>query len=74
MLFLHEEPINLLKQEGREPVYYSAIVRGASYMVYKRIEPQLPNHMGRVFEEICMQYLWKQLLEGYNIFVKFGFT
>ena len=68
MSFLHEEPINLLKQEVRELVYYSAIVRGASYMVYKRIEPQLSNHMGRVFEEICMQYLWKQLLEGYNLF------
>ena len=42
----------------------SVIARGAADMVYKRIEPQLPNYMGRVFEEICMQYLWKQLLEG----------
>ena len=42
----------------------SAIARGAVDMVYKRIEPQLSNYMGRVFEEICMQYLWKQLLEG----------
>lgn len=33
-------------------------------MVYKRIEPQLSDYMGRVFEEICMQYLWKQLLLG----------
>lgn len=32
--------------------------------MYKRIELQLSNYMGRVFEEICMQYLWKQLLEG----------
>lgn len=35
----------------------SAIARGATDMVYKRIESQLPNYMGRVFEEICMQYL-----------------
>lgn len=42
----------------------SVIVRGATDMVYKRIEPELSNYMGRVFEEICMQYLWKQLLEG----------
>ncbi len=42
----------------------SAIARGAADLVYKRIEPQLPNYMGRVFEEICRQYLWKQLLEG----------
>lgn len=41
----------------------SAIARGAADMVYKRIEPQLSNYMGKVFEEICMQYLWKQLLE-----------
>ena len=42
----------------------SVIACGAADMVYKRIEPQLSNYMGRVFEEICMQYLWKQLLEG----------
>ena len=139
MSFLYEEPVNLLKQEVREPAIYTAIItaiatghsrmseistkvgedtnvcsnylknlmnlgiiqketpygekesrksiysiednmfyfwyrfvlennsviaRGAADMVYKRIEPQLPNYMGRVFEEICMQYLWKQLLEG----------
>ena len=139
MSFLYEEPVNLLKQEVREPAIYTAIItaianghsrmseistkvgedtnvcsnylknllnlgiikketpygekesrksiysiednmfyfwyrfvldnnsviaRGATDMVYKRIESQLPNYMGRVFEEICMQYLWKQLLEG----------
>ncbi|MGN1313472.1 MAG: ATP-binding protein [Lachnospiraceae bacterium] len=42
----------------------SMIARGATDMVYKGIEPQLSNYMGKVFEEICMQYLWKQLLEG----------
>ena len=145
MSFLYEEPVNLLKQEVREPAIYTAIItaianghsrmseistkvgedtnvcsnylknlinlgivqketpygekaskksiysiednmfyfwyrfvldnnsviaRGAVDMVYKRIEPQLSNYMGRVFEEICMQYLWKQLLEG-NVPIEF---
>lgn len=139
MSFLYEEPLNLLKQEVREPAIYNAIItaiatghsrmseisskvgedtnvcsnyiknlinlgiiqketpygekaskksiysiednmfyfwyrfvldnnsviaRGAADLVYKRIAPQLPNYMGRVFEEICKQYLWKQLLAG----------
>ncbi|MBO5303516.1 MAG: ATP-binding protein [Lachnospiraceae bacterium] len=139
MSFLYEEPINLLKQEVREPAIYNAIItaiatghtrmseisskigentnicsnyiknlinlgiikketpygekeskksiysiednmfyfwyrfvldnnsviaRGAADLIYKRIEPQLSDYMGRVFEEICMQYLWKQLLVG----------
>ena len=42
----------------------SVIVRGAADLVYKRIEPQLSDYMGKVFEEICKQYLWKQLLSG----------
>lgn len=137
--FLYEEPINLLKQEVREPAIYTAIItaiatgssrmseisskvgedtnvcasyiknlislgivqketpygekksrrsvysiednmfrfwyrfvldnnsiiaRGAADLVYKRIEPQLSDYMGKVFEEICKQYLWKQLLLG----------
>ena len=139
MSFLYEEPINLLKQEVREPAIYNAIItaiatgysrmseisskvgedtnvcsnyiknlinlgiikketpygekaskksiysiednmfyfwyrfvldnnsviaRGATDLVYKRIEPELSNYMGRVFEEICRQYLWKQLIVG----------
>ena len=139
MAFLYEEPLNLLKQEVREPGIYNAIItaiatghsrmseisskvgedtnvcsnyiknlinlgivkketpygekeskksiysiednmfyfwfrfvlnnksiieRGAADIVYKRIEPELPNYMGRIFEEICIQYLWKQLLLG----------
>lgn len=145
MSFLYEEPVNLLKQEVREPAIYTAIItaiatghsrmseistkvgedtnvcsnylknlinlgiiqketpygekasrksvysiednmfyfwyrfvldnssviaRGAADMVYKRIEPQLSDYMGRVFEEICMQYLWKRLLEG-NVPIEF---
>lgn len=42
----------------------SIIARGASDIVYKRIEPQLSDYMGKIFEEICKQYLWKQLLLG----------
>ena len=42
----------------------SVIVRGAIDIVYKRIEAQLSDYMGRVFEDICTQYLWKQLLIG----------
>ena len=137
--FLYEEPINLLKQEVREPAIYTAVIaavatgasrmseisgkvgedtnvcsmylknlinlgivqketpygekasrksvysiednmfhfwyrfvfennsiiaRGAADLVYKPIEPQLSDYMGKVFEEICRQYLWKQLLSG----------
>lgn len=40
----------------------SMIARGAVDLAYRRIEPHLSDHMGKVFEEICKQYLWKQLL------------
>ena len=137
--FLYEEPINLLKQEVREPAIYTAIItaiaagasrmseisgkvgedtnvcsayiknlmslgivqketpygekesrksvysiednmfrfwhrfvlennsviaRGAADLVYRRIEPKLSDYMRKVFEDICKQYLWKQLLTG----------
>ncbi len=42
----------------------SLIARGASELVYQRIAPQLDHYMGKVFEEISKQYLWKLLLEG----------
>ncbi len=41
----------------------SLIARGAADIVYKRIEPYFPEYMGKVFEEICAQYLWKMLLK-----------
>lgn len=41
----------------------SAINRGLSDIVYRRIEPQISGFMGAVFEEICKQYLWKLLSE-----------
>lgn len=42
----------------------SIIVRGAADLVYKKIENQLSDYMGSVFEDICIQYLWKQLVLG----------
>ncbi len=42
----------------------SLIERGASDLVYSRIEPELSTYMGAVFEEICTQYLWALLLRG----------
>ena len=46
------------------PENSSMIVRGAIDVVYKRMEPHLSDYMGKVFEEICKQYLWKLLLTG----------
>ena len=46
------------------PENTSMIARGAADLVYRRIEPQLSEYMGKVFEEICKQYLWKLLLAG----------
>ena len=42
----------------------SVINRGLSDVVYRKIEPQLSDHMGAVFEEICKQYMWKMLING----------
>ncbi len=46
------------------PENHSLISRGAAELAYKRIEPHLSDHMGKVFEEIGKQYLWKLLLSG----------
>ncbi|MDO5150894.1 MAG: ATP-binding protein [Oscillospiraceae bacterium] len=46
------------------PANTSMISRGAADLVYKRIEPYLSDYMGKIFEKICTQYLWKLLLEG----------
>lgn len=42
----------------------SLIARGADELAYQRIRPHLNDYMGKVFEEICAQYLWKCLLKG----------
>ena len=46
------------------PENQSLISRGMADLVYRRIEPQLYNFMGSVFEEICKQYLWRLLIQG----------
>lgn len=46
------------------PENASMIARGASDLVYKRIEPYFSDYMGKVFEDICKQYLWKMLISG----------
>ena len=46
------------------PENHSMIGRGAVDLAYRRIEPHLSDYMGKVFEEICKQYLWKRLLNG----------
>lgn len=45
------------------PENHSIISRGAVDLAYKRIEPHLTDYMGKIFEEICKQYLWKLLLD-----------
>lgn len=42
----------------------SIIAIGADNLAYKRIEPHLADYMGKVFEDISMQYLWKLLITG----------
>ena len=42
----------------------SIIARGATDLAYKRIEPYLADYMGKVFEDISAQYLWKLLVTG----------
>ena len=46
------------------PENASAISRGAVDLAYSRIEPHLSDYMGKVFEDICKQYLWSLLLKG----------
>ena len=46
------------------PENRSMIGRRAVDLTYRKIEPFLPDYMGRVFEEICKQYLWNLLLDG----------
>ena len=46
------------------PENTSIISRGAMDLAYSRIKPHLSDYMGRIFEEICKQYLWSLLLEG----------
>ena len=42
------------------------IARGAADLAYNRIKPHLSDYMGKVFEDICTQYLWKLLLTDHS--------
>lgn len=46
------------------PQNSSIISRGAIEAAYLRIKNRLPDYMGAVFEDICMQYLWKIMIAG----------
>ncbi len=46
------------------PDNITSINRNLPEIAYRRIEPELSNFMGPVFEEICRQYLWKLLSSG----------
>ncbi|MCD8316650.1 MAG: ATP-binding protein [Eggerthellaceae bacterium] len=46
------------------PQNSSAIARGGAEIVYKRIQPFFSEYMGKVFEGICAQYLWKKMING----------
>ena len=41
------------------PDVVSLITRGEVDLAYEMIEPQLPAFMGLVFEDICLEHLWK---------------
>ncbi len=46
------------------PENASIIARGAADLAWNRIKPYLSDYMGGIFEMICAQYLWDQLLRG----------
>ncbi len=46
------------------PRFSSLIARGAADLVYERMKDDIPSYMGRVFEEICKQYMWRLMLSG----------
>lgn len=42
----------------------SLISRGAQELAYRKIEPYFSDYMGKVFEDICTQYMWKLMFKG----------
>ena len=46
------------------PENASVIARGAVDIAWRKVEPYLSEYMGSIFENICAQYLWHQLLTG----------
>lgn len=53
------------------PVNSSVIAKGVADIAYRRISPYLSDYMGSVFENICMQYLWNDMVSG-NCPVRFS--
>ncbi|MDR1068134.1 MAG: ATP-binding protein, partial [Clostridiales Family XIII bacterium] len=52
------------------PDNIASINRGLADAVYEKISPMISDYMGAVFEDICIQYLWK-LREGGEIPIAF---
>lgn len=46
------------------PNNIASINRGLIDTVYKKIAPKISDYMGAVFEDICIQYLWKLREQG----------
>ena len=46
------------------PANIASINRGLIDDVYKKIFPQINSYMGAVFEDVCIQYLWKLREQG----------
>jgi len=46
------------------PDNIASINRGLIDTVYKKIVPKISDYMGAVFEDICVQYLWKLREQG----------
>lgn len=42
----------------------SAIFKGAVDNVYRYIEQHISKYMGAIFENICIDYMWKSMLDG----------
>lgn len=40
------------------------ILNNGGDIIWNRIQPILPNYMGSIFEDICKQYLLRQLVQG----------
>jgi len=46
------------------PDNIASINRGLVDAVYRKISPKISDYMGAVFEDICVQYLWKLRVQG----------
>jgi len=46
------------------PDNIASINRGLIDIAYEKISPMISDYMGAIFEDICIQYLWKQREQG----------